>query len=467
MTTNTECINAYSELYKYPKRKHLHGNAYSDSLEATNQSQPSTSSHTTTTSATSSASKATKLKDRLLCRLAWSKREDIPSLFDERTSVKFALDRCYEWEESIGIFKDNRVEIYSNRSMPFRTSKEVKLSVDLQSDDTSVSLYSATDFTLCIRTPPPKHHIPRRYAGTNLIFLKFKTIKIAKTWLWTMWTIKNKNKLPKELDVKLPTLGSHVRFPIDFTDHDDVNSRQMVARCRNILSRMDIRGVSAEKSSQTNFSLCWRRGKFGLEWLSNKASYEEILVGCCMLQTQVFPKLELRRRVYEKVGIKYDANTTLYPPPPVEGHLGRITLISQKRVKTYFSTHESLIFMLKSSTASLRPSHDNELDKLRCCRQIKEAVGFIDMRHIISIRRVFDHKLEHKDKYPVYIEGNLHNGDKVWDDKEEGDDGGEEAFSNLSQNGRHELHARRQFELELISGHFARFEVSLGNFCLC
>ncbi|TIB38060.1 hypothetical protein E3P86_01869 [Wallemia ichthyophaga] len=470
MTTNTECINAYSEIYKYPKRRHLNQNSHSENIDATTQSlpsksQPSTSTHAATVSGISSPSNGTKLKDRVLSRLAWSKREDIPSLFDERASVKFALDRCYDWEESIAIYKDNRVEIYGDHSMPFRMSKEVKLSVDLQSNGTSVSLYSATDFCLCIRTSPPKHHLPRRYAGTNLIFLKFKTIKIAKTWLWTMWTIKNSNKLPKELDVKLPALGSHVRFPIDFTDHNDVNSHAIVARCRNILTRMDIRGVTPEKSTQTGFSLCWRRGKFGLEWLSNQATYEEILVGCCMLQTQVFPKLELRRRAFEKVGIKYDANTTLYPPQPVEGHLSRITLISQKRVKTYLSTHDSLIFVLKNTTASLKASHDDELDKMRCCRQIREAVGFIDMGHIVSIRRIFESP-ERKDEYPIYIDDKLHNGDKVWDKHEEGDEGSEEAFGKLSQNEKNELHTRRQFGLELVSGHFAKFEAPSVKLCL-
>ncbi|EIM20835.1 hypothetical protein WALSEDRAFT_69510 [Wallemia mellicola CBS 633.66] len=470
MTTN-ESLNAYAEIHKYPTRKQLNGNEYEDAPDTVLSTQSSSSSISTQRSSPSTA-----LKDRVLCRLAWSKREDLPDLFDERASVKFTLDRCYKWEESIAIYRENQVvDIYSNHSIPFRRSKDVKYSLDMLSDDTTISLYSATDFTLCMRSPPPKHHIPRRVAGTNLVFLKFKTTSIAKTWLWTLWTIKNAKRLPKELDVKLPNLGAHMRFPLE----GKVTAQEIVRKCRTYITKIDIRGITPEKSSQTKLALCWRRGKFGLEWLSERATSEELLVGCCMMQTQQFPRLEVRRMAFENASIRYDINNTIYPPKPVEGHLSRITLISQKRVKTYLSTHESLIFLLKSSTAALKPSHDSENDKLRCCKQIREAVGFIDMRHIVSIRRVYDHKLEHKDKYPAYLDDTLFNGNvhPDRDNKLEGDTGGEEIFASLSQSEKHELHHRRQFELELISGHFAKFEApsvalcfewirSLGELCL-
>lgn len=133
-------------------------------------------------------------------------------------------------------------------------------------------------------------------------------------------------------------------------------------------------------------------------------------------------------------------------------------MISQKRSKVYLTSHDSFIFALKPSNIA-SPSNDPEIDLSRCNKQIKDGYGFIEMRHIISIRRVIDHNLSNKDKWPYYIDGELFNDNENVDDDEDDDIGGDTAFENLNVNERNNLHNRRQFEIELITGVFVKFEV--------
>ena len=297
----TFTFNVYGELTDYQGRdfidslpiqnsnKRPYESSHSSSSPSLSDSQPSSSNLNSnrTSSSHLKSSDGLLLKDRALYRVAWSKRDDIPDLFDETASIKYALDRCQDWEESICKYKSNQsIEIFSNHIIPWRHSKDLKISVDLSSDDTTVSLYSSTDFSLCIRTPSSKHHLQRRPVGTNLIFLKFKTTQIAKQWLWSTWLIKNSNKIPKNLDVRMPSIGGHVQFPIETTDPSKLSSSHIVNHCMKLVKTLDIRGIDDIHRKQTKFALCWRRGKYGLEWIPSKANYQDVLVGFCMVQVK-------------------------------------------------------------------------------------------------------------------------------------------------------------------------------------
>lgn len=207
-------------------------------------------------------------------------------------------------------------------------------------------------------------------------------------------------------------------------------------------------------------------------------------------------QLELRIASHAPSDARLGDGTTLTEPPAVEGYLYRIKPKSQKRSNIYLSSHDGSLFSVSYSAAHPPPvpqapdidtSEDGQSENIdqpasltdtpgytrgqeirRGAEQILHALGYIDIRDIVAVRRASgalaptDEPMA--DGPSVAIgEGTLpfghieHDEDVEAEDDEE-DPGGDDHLDSF--NDRAKLRIQRSFEVVMRSGAVIRFEVS-------
>ncbi|KAK4056605.1 hypothetical protein OIO90_002453 [Microbotryomycetes sp. JL221] len=206
-------------------------------------------------------------QERMLCRVDWTAREDLPDFFDEHNARKFPT-RHEGFEEFGVVLRRNRVELWTEYRNPALGTvwgkKKLKHVIPLNKRQTRLSLYSSVDSIFCLThrasvtnavaapkstattakksTPGPrgkhdsessdsddgKHtlwwhrsktqaskraYVHFRHSGTSVYLFKSKTASISKQWVWNMY-LKLGGQMPSSLELSVPVLGAKLKFPI-------------------------------------------------------------------------------------------------------------------------------------------------------------------------------------------------------------------------------------------------------------
>ncbi|KAK4055677.1 hypothetical protein OIV83_000223 [Microbotryomycetes sp. JL201] len=199
-------------------------------------------------------------KERMLCRVDWTVREDLPDLFDEHNARKFPT-RHEGFEEFGVILRRNRVELWTEYRNPALSlmagKKKLKHVIPLRKTQTKLSLYSSVDGIFCLthrasattvvssasrastatsvkvdretddedddvsrpwwrksRTKASKRaYVHFRHSGTSVYIFKAKTMSVAKDWMWQLF-IKLGGQVPRSIEVSVPVLNAKLKAPL-------------------------------------------------------------------------------------------------------------------------------------------------------------------------------------------------------------------------------------------------------------
>lgn len=265
-------------------------------------------------------------QERMLVRVDWSPRDDLPDVFDEHVAKKYPTVK-ETWEELAVVWRaSGQIELWSEHGLNFAASllnrKKLEGVIPLDPKATHLSLYSSTDLVFCLTFRPDvrsrvlartshtharddrshaatnaesnrrsnskatkRGYLHLRSTGTNIFLFRARTHATAKEWLWRLYRILG-GRLPPLLEVRVPGLGAKLYFRIP-RDHDpdgdelydrteeDTGYRllqadrvieECVARLSTVPQWKDL--VETAKRQGTNFRLAWRRGSI-LDWITD------------------------------------------------------------------------------------------------------------------------------------------------------------------------------------------------------
>ncbi|GAA5872147.1 hypothetical protein JCM1840_006333 [Sporobolomyces johnsonii] len=198
-------------------------------------------------------------KERMLVRVDWTQREDLPDSFDEHIARKYPTFN-EGWEELGVIWRPGRLELWGeykfNIPAAFVGAKKLKSVIPLQPRKTHLSLYSSVDLIFCLTHRPvpssllssvatrrstsaaeapgtdpdggidekilrsPHHskaskrgYVHLRHAGTNIFLFRARTSSIAKKWIWLLYRELG-GQVPRTLEISVPDLGAKIRIPV-------------------------------------------------------------------------------------------------------------------------------------------------------------------------------------------------------------------------------------------------------------
>ncbi|GAA5963604.1 hypothetical protein JCM21900_000304 [Sporobolomyces salmonicolor] len=198
-------------------------------------------------------------KERMLVRVDWTQREDLPNSFDEHIARKYPTNNG-GWEELGVIWRPGRLELWGeykfNIPAAIAGAKKLKSVIPLQPRKTHLSLYSSVDLIFCLTHRPvpssllssvaarrttsaaeapgidhdgnidekilasPHHskaskrgYVHLRHAGTNIFLFRARTSSIAKKWIWLLYRELG-GQVPRTLEISVPDLGAKIRIPV-------------------------------------------------------------------------------------------------------------------------------------------------------------------------------------------------------------------------------------------------------------
>lgn len=216
-------------------------------------------------------------KERMLVRVDWTQREDLPDHFDEHVARKYPTSKD-AWEEVAVVWRaSGQIELWGefvclvpslspfvracadgplciaqslNLPATLLHRKKLKTVIPLTPKKTHFSVYSSTDLIFCLTHRPHSHttSTPRtaarggkpdertvdgpdktdeqrthkaskrgrlhfRTEGTNIFLFRARTHTIAKEWTWRLYRTLG-GQLPRTLEVNVPSLGAVVRLPV-------------------------------------------------------------------------------------------------------------------------------------------------------------------------------------------------------------------------------------------------------------
>ncbi|BGP39255.1 hypothetical protein JCM10449v2_003193 [Rhodotorula kratochvilovae] len=203
----------------------------------------------------SRAGDAVVRKERMLVRVDWTQREDLPDSFDEHVARKYPTSK-ESWEEVAVVWRaSGQIELWGefklNLPAAFLKRKKLKTVIPLDPKKTHLSVYSSTDLIFCLTHRPNAHsyfhsssrtatrdgdektvgggssngeknshskaskrgYVHLRTAGTNIFLFRTRTHTTAKEWVWRLHRALG-GQLPRILEVSVPGLGAKVRLPV-------------------------------------------------------------------------------------------------------------------------------------------------------------------------------------------------------------------------------------------------------------
>ncbi|GAA6054384.1 hypothetical protein JCM3770_002230 [Rhodotorula araucariae] len=206
------------------------------------------------------ASDAVVRKERMLVRVDWTQREDLPDSFDEHVARRYPTSK-EGWEEVAVVWRANgQIELWGefkfNLPLAFLKRKNLKAVIPLNPKKTHLSIYSSTDLIFCLTHRPhvqsyfhsssrtavrtgevdertidgdgkaeargskrsrskasKRGYVHLRTAGTNIFLFRSRTHATAKEWIWRLHRTLG-GQLPRVLEVSVPGLGAKVRLPV-------------------------------------------------------------------------------------------------------------------------------------------------------------------------------------------------------------------------------------------------------------
>ncbi|CED84565.1 Pleckstrin homology domain [Phaffia rhodozyma] len=389
------------------------------------------------------------LRDRMLVKVQWSRLSSLPSGYDAYTQRQEPANRSEPWEEMMVVMRRGRIEIWQNWTFPFQekfVGKKKLAYVIWLHKETSLSLYSQTDYTFCLTTPPCKPdsrgarfraRMPIRSGpGTSIFIFRPKSHSRSVDWMWETYCQLNVlNFPPPYLDIHVPKVNrARIRIKIPQIGEDPgvdsmedvlrhVTRRKLIRICakvmmdvpawKELLTTSGILNSDGDELEgvEDRLALAWRR-ESRLDWVwadtdvtGNKRDWNVLagagpLYQCRVQGRRVFSKLELRTIRHQVPFVRTKNQVHLTEPTSIEGFVYRIKSKTQVRTQTYFVSHANHLFVCSPSkahpprrpTADDAPSFETRDDFLfhehkRAIQQILGSNGFIDLRDIKEVRR--------------------------------------------------------------------------------
>ncbi|GAA5987003.1 hypothetical protein JCM10908_000988 [Rhodotorula pacifica] len=289
-------------------------------------------------------------QERMLVRVDWSPRDDLPDVFDEHVAKKYPTVK-ETWQELAVVWRaSGQIELWNEHATAsLLKRKKLESVIPLDSKATHLSLYSSTDLVFCLTFRPDvrsrvlartththarddrshaettrrtnhsrstkRGYLHLRSTGTNIFLFRARTHAIAKEWLWRLYRTLG-GRLPPLLEVRVPGLDAKLYFRIprdhdpdgdelyDRTEEDTgyrhLQADQVIEECIERLGTVsqwkDL--VETAKRQGTSFRLAWRRGSI-LDWITDPPPGEAspdwaVIGGFAFRQAGSIPVLELR-----------------------------------------------------------------------------------------------------------------------------------------------------------------------------
>ncbi|GAA6037786.1 hypothetical protein JCM8097_005033 [Rhodosporidiobolus ruineniae] len=261
---------------------------------------------------------------RMLVKLDWSARDDLPDEYDEHSARKFPTTGGEAWEE-LGVVwrRGGWIELWGefkfNVPAHLFGRKKLKAVIPLRPKSTHVSLYSSTDLVFCLTHHPQSHGVISRSAstsaaptatplqrdlataddekddsrrarhakaskrgyvhlrsnGTNIFLFRARTHSASKQWMWELYLALG-GTVPRVVEISVPGLGAKVRVPVPQIEREDgdgetwapLRPRKLTEQCVEQLSAVGEwkELVEDAKRQGADFRLAWRRGSV-LDWI--------------------------------------------------------------------------------------------------------------------------------------------------------------------------------------------------------
>ncbi|KDE09050.1 hypothetical protein MVLG_00768 [Microbotryum lychnidis-dioicae p1A1 Lamole] len=306
-------------------------------------------------------------QERMLVRVEWTAREDLPNDFDENAARKFPTSG-ETWEEYGVVWRPGRIELWNEYTLSatslFLGHKKLAHVIPLAPARTKLSLYSSADVIFCLTHQPDgsgllggatshiigknedeaapsaskatrNRYIHRRH-GTYVFIFRTRAMSVAKEWMWLLYRGLGKT-LPDHLEITVPGIGAKIRMPIPGVLQDSAegsgkgaHSRQaglhliddetkllmrqfqphlIVEACLEQLKKVnEWQSVLADRDPK-DVKLCWRRGNV-LDWVNVFGKGDDdwsLLCGFSLRQPHFEPTLELRAALHYPTTVRVPA----------------------------------------------------------------------------------------------------------------------------------------------------------------
>ncbi|GAA5902868.1 hypothetical protein JCM6882_009148 [Rhodosporidiobolus microsporus] len=309
---------------------------------------------------------------RMLVRVDWSQRDDLPDAFDEHVARKFPVSGGEGWEELAVVWRRGGwIELWGeykfNIPAAFLGRKKLKAVIPLKPKTTHLSLYSSTDLVFCLTHRPQSHtifsrssaspsapvampavqladdddeagrrtrhakaskraYVHLRSSGTNIFLFRPRTHSVAKQWMWELH-LSLGGTVPRMIEVSVPGLGAKVRLPVPQRERDDgegetwapVRPKKITDLCVEQLSAVPEWKELVEDSKRqgSEFRLAWRRDSV-LDWIREDSpeTRDWAVIGggvSCRQDQRGEPVLELRPAMHYPTTCRVPSSETANP----------------------------------------------------------------------------------------------------------------------------------------------------------
>jgi len=387
-------------------------------------------------------------RDRMLVKVQLVGRVDIGSDFDELEARRYHI-RSYHWEEYLVLLRPGRVELWNEARIRGRLlgdAEHLKLRyvIPLRRKEVSLSLYSEVDRLLCLTVPRSewlRGPFPLRRHSTTILLLNARASSLAADWMWLLWRELD-GQPPSHIHIHVPGISMRVRVPLPELpsahgtareydvlldlpstlpyerSYEKMTARSLMNHTQSMIQAVPqwARLTQDMRSRGLEPVLAWRSGST-YHWVSHATTpqgaprYWDALAGALLTSARRAPELQLLLNSHYPTEVMHPQGCALREPPAVEGFVGRLRSISGTTTRTYLTTHDAGLYLLRESHAYAPDPYmglpitgvngETRQDRVRTyvarfaaneihrqLRQIRQSDGFLLLRDVCAIGSV-------------------------------------------------------------------------------
>lgn len=400
------------------------------------------------TAALQSNNDAVLKRDRMLVKVQLVGRVDVGSNFDELEARRYDI-RSYRWDEYLVLLRPGRVELWNEARIRGRLLGDVerlklRYVIPLQRKEVSLSLYSEVDRLLCLTVPRSewlRGPFPLRRHGTTILLLNARASSLAADWMWLLWRELD-GQPPSHINVHVPGISMRVRVPLPTLpsvhgtarEYDAILDLPKTLPYERSYERMTARSlmdhtqrmiqavpqwdglVKDMQSRGLEPVLAWRSGST-YNWVNYATTpqgaprYWDALAGALLTSARLAPELQMVLNNHYPTEVMHPRGCALREPPAVEGFVGRLRSISGMATRTYLSTHDAGLYLMREANSFAPDPYmglpissvegETRQERIRTyvsrfaayeihreLRQIRQSDGFLLLRDVCAIGSV-------------------------------------------------------------------------------